>query len=49
LRAVREVEGGVVHDAIEMLSERGLERLRKYGRGGWSRRPEGELLPPERP
>ena len=49
LRAVRDVEGGVVHDAIEMLSEVGLTRLRKYGRGGWSRRPEGELLAPERP
>jgi site-specific DNA-methyltransferase (adenine-specific) len=49
LRAVRDVEGGVVHDAIEMLSEAGLERLRKYGRGGWSRRPDGELLAPERP
>jgi site-specific DNA-methyltransferase (adenine-specific) len=49
LRAVRGAEGGVIHDAIEMLSESGLARLAQYGRGGWSRRHEPELLPPERP
>ena len=49
LRAVRGAEHRVIHDAIEMLSDAGLERLAKYGRGGWSRRPEGELLPPARP
>jgi len=36
----------VIHDAIEMLSPRGQERLAMYARGGWTERAEGELLPP---
>jgi site-specific DNA-methyltransferase (adenine-specific) len=40
---------GLVHDAIEMLSPPGQERLAKYARGGWTERAEGELLPPVAP
>ena len=40
---------GVIHDAIEMLSPAGQERLAKYATGGWSGRADGELLPPARP
>jgi hypothetical protein len=46
LRAARE---WLIHDAIEMLSVAGIERLQKYASGAWSDRAEGDLLPPERP
>ncbi|MEX2254457.1 MAG: site-specific DNA-methyltransferase [Acidimicrobiia bacterium] len=49
LTATRDAEGGVIHDAIEMLSPDGLARLRRYALGGWADRAEGELLPPARP
>jgi modification methylase len=39
----------VVHDAIEMLSPAGQERLAKYAAGGWTDRTDGDLLPPDRP
>jgi DNA modification methylase len=47
LRATR--NAGIVHDAIEMLSTAGQERLMKYAQGGWRDRVEGDLLPPARP
>ena len=49
LRANRDSQSGVIHDALEMLSQGGQARLRRYAAGGWSRRSEGELLPPDRP
>lgn len=49
LRASRDRPDGVIHDALEMLSGPGQARLARYGAGGWSRRSEGALLPPERP
>lgn len=49
LRASRDRPNGVIHDAVEMLSDAGQARLARYAAGGWSRRNEGELLPPERP
>jgi site-specific DNA-methyltransferase (adenine-specific) len=49
LRKARDVEGPIIHDAIEMLSEAGQERLTRYADGKHFGRPEGELLPPERP
>ena len=49
LGATRNGEHRLIHDAIEMLSDAGFERLSKYARGGSTGRPEGELLPPERP
>jgi hypothetical protein len=49
LRTARDVESRIVHDAIEMLSELGQERLALYARGKHSGHPEGELLAPERP
>ena len=42
-------EGRVIHDAIEMLSSAGQARLKQYASGGWTGRPDGDLLPPERP
>lgn len=47
--ALKVTRGGLIHDAIEMLSETGQARLRLYGLGGQTGRPEGDLLPPERP
>lgn len=47
LRTTR--EGGLIHDALEMLSDEGQERLAKYGAGGRRDRSEGEFLPPVRP
>jgi site-specific DNA-methyltransferase (adenine-specific) len=49
LRAVRDSEHRVIHDAIEMLSPSGQQRLAKYAQGGCTGRPEPGLLPPERP
>jgi DNA modification methylase len=49
LRAVRNTEGAIVHDAIEMLSIAGLQRLSFYASGGQRDRHAGDLLPPERP
>jgi site-specific DNA-methyltransferase (adenine-specific) len=49
LRKARDVEGAIIHDAIEMLSEAGQERLMRYADGKHFGRCEGELLPPERP
>ena len=37
---------GVIHDAIEMLSTEGHERLVKYSSGGWAFRAADELFPP---
>ncbi len=47
LKATREHE--IIHDAIEMLSPAGQERLAKYAAGGWTDRTDGDLLPPDRP
>lgn len=46
LRATR--RDGMIHDAIEMLSAAGQERLRSYASGASTGRP-GEMLTPERP
>lgn len=45
--ALRASHGKVFHDAIEMLSRAGQERLRVYARGENRDVPFGELLPPE--
>jgi len=47
LRTTR--DGGLIHDALEMLSDRGQERLAKYGSGGHRDRSEGDFIPPVRP
>ena len=47
--ALKATRGRLIHDAIEMLSEAGQARLRIYGLGGRTGRPEGDLLPPARP
>lgn len=44
--ALRAVRGGVFHDAIEMLSPEGQERLAHYAAGKNRSRPLGELLSP---
>ncbi len=44
--ALRAARGGVFHDAIEMLSPEGQERLRHYASGRNRTRPVGELLSP---
>ena len=44
--ALRAARGGVFHDAIEMLSPEGQERLRHYASGRNRSRPAGELLSP---
>ena len=46
LRKARDVEDRIIHDAIEMLSEAGQERLARYADGEHFGRPEGELLHP---
>jgi DNA modification methylase len=46
--ALKATRGGLIHDALEMLSERGQERLAMYGEAG-REMSEGEFLPPERP
>lgn len=45
--ALRAARGGVFHDAIEMLSPEGQERLRHYAAGKNRTRPVGDLLSPE--
>ena len=45
--ALKAARGGVYHDAIEMLSPEGQERLRHYAAGKNRTRPVGELLSPE--
>lgn len=45
--ALRAARGGVFHDAIEMLSPEGQERLRLYAAGKNRMRPVGDLLSPE--
>lgn len=45
--ALRAARGGVFHDAIEMLSPEGQERLRHYAGGKNRTRPSGDLLPPQ--
>ncbi len=47
--ALRAARGNVYHDAIEMLSPRGQERLRVYASGRNRAKPIGELLGPESP
>ena len=42
--ALRAARGGVFHDAIEMLSPEGQERLRHYASGKNRTKPTGELL-----
>lgn len=42
--ALRAARGGIFHDAIEMLSSEGQERLRHYATGKNRTRPFGELL-----
>jgi site-specific DNA-methyltransferase (adenine-specific) len=50
LRASRtERDDRIIHDAIEMLSRKGQERLRTYASGGWVSRIDGDLLGPDRP
>ena len=49
LRKARGGEGPIIHDAIEMLSEAGQERLALYASGEHTGRPEAEMLAPERP
>ncbi|HWC14086.1 MAG TPA: site-specific DNA-methyltransferase [Actinomycetota bacterium] len=44
--ALRASRGGVFHDAIEMLSPQGQERLRHYASGKNRTRPLGDLLAP---
>lgn len=44
--ALRAARGGVFHDAIEMLSPEGQERLRHYAAGKNRSRPAGDLLSP---
>ncbi|MFN2525520.1 MAG: site-specific DNA-methyltransferase [Actinomycetota bacterium] len=44
--ALRAARGNVFHDAIEMLSREGQERLRHYATGRNRTRPVGELLGP---
>ena len=45
--ALRNVRGKVFHDAVEMLSELGQDRLCRYAAGdGWDE-PSGELLSPK--
>lgn len=45
--ALRAARGDVFHDAVEMLSAPGQERLRAYASGRGYDRPLGELLAPE--
>jgi site-specific DNA-methyltransferase (adenine-specific) len=45
--ALRAARGGVFHDAIEMLSSKGQERLRSYATGDNRSKPQGDLLSPE--
>ena len=45
--ALRAARGGVFHDAIEMLSREGQERLRHYAAGKNRTRPIGELFSPD--
>jgi site-specific DNA-methyltransferase (adenine-specific) len=47
--ALRSTRGEVFHDAVEMLSAAGQERLEAYAAGdGWES-PLGDLLPPDEP
>ena len=45
--ALRVVRGGALHDAVEILSPRGQERLRRYASGKDRDRPAGDLLSPD--
>lgn len=44
--ALRAVRGSAFHDAIEMLSDAGQDRLRRYGLGEGYHEPIGDLLSP---